>query len=109
MILTPWHFILQLKWRTQIIPVAKRYAKALIQYSHQHLKLVKIVGFNDCSSACELVMQIIENAIALEKIIIDTSQGHRRRGPWLKRQLAARTRAEQLKSHVPPSLEFIVL
>lgn len=54
-------------------------------------------------------MQIIENAIALEKIIIDTSQGHRRRGPWLKRQLAARTRAEQLKSHVPPSLEFIVL
>ncbi|RVW79329.1 F-box/LRR-repeat protein [Vitis vinifera] len=101
--------VLQLKWRTQIIPVAKRYAKALIQYSHQYLKLVKIVGFNDCSSACELVMQIIENAIALEKIIIDTSQGHRRRGPWLKRQLAARTRAEQLKSHVPPSLEFIVL
>ena len=68
-----------------------------------------MIGFNDFSVDCEFLMQIIENAIALEKIIIDTSEGHKMGGNWLKRAVAGRTRAEQLKSLVPPNLEFIVL
>lgn len=71
--------------------------------------MVKIIGFNDFSSDYNFVEKIIEIAIALKKIIIDTREGHKMGGNWLRRAVAGRTRAEQLKLLLPPNLEFIVL
>ena len=72
----------------------------LMTQGYQYLKVVKIIGFSGFSPNCDFLMQIIKNAIALEKIIIDTRIGHKMGGNRSKIDVARRTRAEQLKSLV---------
>ncbi|KAK6135841.1 hypothetical protein DH2020_030407 [Rehmannia glutinosa] len=62
-------FVLQLIWMSP----SKRRRKVLkaAKCSHQFLKLVEIVGYYGRTSDAELVLYFIENAVALQKIIID--------------------------------------
>ncbi|CAL5366346.1 unnamed protein product [Camellia sinensis] len=83
------------------------------QSPHQHLKLVEIIGYFGRSSDDELVMYFFENAVALQKIVIDPHT------EILKQNLSvmgqskweenARIRARKLESKKPRDVEFVIL
>ncbi|KAH6808280.1 hypothetical protein C2S51_029388 [Perilla frutescens var. frutescens] len=95
-----------------------------ISYSYPHLKEVKFMGYCGVRSDLELILHLVENATALEDIIVDT------RYTWnwdstycsmwkydfifkdhfIEREGKARTRAkEQLPQLVPPRVNLNVL
>ncbi|CAL5322710.1 unnamed protein product [Camellia sinensis] len=104
-------FVLELIWKSP----AKRRRKMgkAAQSPHQHLKLVEIIGYFGRSSDDELVMYFFENAVALQKIVIDPHT------EVLKQNLSvmgqnkweenARIRARKLESKKPQDVEFVIL
>ncbi|THG03337.1 F-box/FBD/LRR-repeat protein At5g53840-like [Camellia sinensis] len=104
-------FVLELIWKSP----AKRRRKVgkAAQSPHQHLKLVEIIGYFGRSSDDEIVMYCFENAVALQKIVIDPHT------EILKQNLSvmgqnkweenARIRARKLESKKPRDVEFVIL
>ncbi|KAK6135829.1 hypothetical protein DH2020_030437 [Rehmannia glutinosa] len=90
-------FVLQLIWMSP----SKRRRKVLkaAKCSHQFLKLVEIVGYYGRTSDAELVLYFIENAVALQKIIIDPRNQILERSPigidQIKKEESARRRAKK--------------
>ncbi|OMO72625.1 hypothetical protein CCACVL1_17700 [Corchorus capsularis] len=62
-------FVLQLSWDEKHIRMAKRVIKT-IECPHQHLKVVELAGYYGRVSDVELAMYFIQNAVALERMII---------------------------------------
>lgn len=82
--------------------------------AHEHLKMVEIVGYYGRTSDAELAMYFIENAVALEKIVIDPRNQILERLPagiaQIKKEEAARRHAmKQLDSRKPPGLQLLIL
>uniref|UniRef100_A0A2P2LT18 Uncharacterized protein LOC103319823 isoform X2 n=1 Tax=Rhizophora mucronata TaxID=61149 RepID=A0A2P2LT18_RHIMU len=81
----------------------------------QCLKTVEILGFVGGAADTELVLYLLENAVELEKLIIDTcepcfmgtSLESEHRG--CDKCEAARQRAAELVARVPPGAELVVL
>ncbi|GAU44983.1 hypothetical protein TSUD_184840 [Trifolium subterraneum] len=83
------------------------------QYS---LKELELVGF--CGAACEveLVMHILENAVELQKITIDTRLPTKPKSrPLVEEHFKTwnheenRKRTQRLKDKIPPQIEFVCL
>ena len=84
------------------------------KYSHQFLKVVEVVEYHGRTGDFELVKYLIQNAAALEKLIIHPVQewypderfmiknGHHRNMEEKRRRAS-----KQLKELVPSTLEFI--
>lgn len=85
----------------------------LLSTLYQHLELLEIVGYYGRISDLELVVYVIENAVALKKIVINPVC----HGPYddfaeedLEREEAARSCARhQLTSILPPGVELAIL
>lgn len=78
----------------------------------QHLKVVEIHGYYGRTSEDELIEYILENAMALERIIVDPRchyhcifQGR----VIVKRSKKARICAKKLKESTPSPVEFVLL
>ncbi|PHU20270.1 hypothetical protein BC332_11421 [Capsicum chinense] len=91
-----------------------RECKKAIKCPLHHLKVVKLWGFYSGTFHLELVRYFLENAVALEKIIIDPTSPIFCRVPWspeeIKHQQRARNLAKlQLEGEVPPAIELVIL
>lgn len=83
---------------------------------HRHLKVVEIVGYREHGCAVEHVMYLIENVVALEKIVIDPVRtwrypnGMYRESEEVDKEVKARDHAmHYLRGKVPSTIEFICL
>lgn len=83
---------------------------------HQCLKEVKLAGYYGCDLDVRSAFYFIDNAIALEKLIIDPHNQKRifYNGPQkhceTKRERAARERAKkQLKGKAPQRVKLVIL
>lgn len=83
------------------------------KFSHHSLKVVEIMGYRGYQCAVEHVVYLIENAVALEKIIIDPVRrwiwppGMDRGTEMVREEVKGRKHAkEHLKERVPSTLEF---
>lgn len=88
--------------------VNRRCKKAAIKWPFHHLKVVKLWGFYGGVFHLELVRYFLENAVALEKVIIDPTSPSFCRFPEMEqstRNLAKR----QLKREVPQNIELVIL
>nr|XP_011458548.1 PREDICTED: F-box/FBD/LRR-repeat protein At5g22700-like isoform X1 [Fragaria vesca subsp. vesca] len=103
---------LKLDFRTYVeTPVSKA-----PKFSHHSLKVVEIMGYRGYQSVVEHVKYLIENAVALEKIIIDPVQRWiwppkmDRGSTMVDEEVQARKHAkEHLKERVPSTIEFLCL
>ncbi|XVF76209.1 hypothetical protein PTKIN_Ptkin13bG0248200 [Pterospermum kingtungense] len=77
----------------------------------QHLKVIEFIGFAGCVVEVELLLCLLGRAVSLKRLMIDPCSytcGMRfDRGPELL--LAARNRAKQLKTRLPPGAELVIL
>ncbi|XP_024169772.1 uncharacterized protein LOC112176185 isoform X2 [Rosa chinensis] len=88
-----------------------------VQCPHDHLRVVEIVGYRVSKKATQHLMFLIENAAALEKVVIDPACRwlHHRTGAYrsfieVKEEGEARDHAMlQLKEIIPPTVEFVCL
>ncbi|KAL3521223.1 hypothetical protein ACH5RR_019372 [Cinchona calisaya] len=108
-----YRFVVQLLWmspskkRRKIRPAAK--------CPHQYHKLVEIFGYYGRTSDDELAMYFIENAIALQKVVIDPRCQILERSPirndQIKREEAAARNAakKQLEAKRPSGVELVIL
>ncbi|KAF3436712.1 hypothetical protein FNV43_RR19459 [Rhamnella rubrinervis] len=63
------------KWMDEdILKKVKALANVNGHYSHQHLKVVELVGFTGCVSEVEVALYLVEIAPSLEKIVIDVCE-----------------------------------
>lgn len=84
---------------------------------HRNLKIVEIAGYRGRINAVEHVMYLIENVVALEKLVIDPVMcwshhptGMDRRIEDVKEEEEARDHAmHQLKQMVPSTVQFVCL
>ncbi|KAL6973109.1 UDP-glycosyltransferase [Sarracenia purpurea var. burkii] len=79
---------------------------------HQNLKLVEFVDFVGAAIDFAVVAYLLENAIALEKIIIDprVSRGTKiYEREWESRERVARDRAKQLESMLPLGVKLVII
>ncbi|KAL3514045.1 hypothetical protein ACH5RR_026762 [Cinchona calisaya] len=79
--------------------------------SLKHLKVIELSGYYGCSSEVEIIMFFLENAIALEKIIVDPLKPQNQLN-LVDEELAARVQVEveqQLKDLVPAHIELVIL
>ncbi|XP_059281669.1 F-box/LRR-repeat protein At3g03360-like [Lycium ferocissimum] len=93
---------------------SNRECKKAIKCPLHHLKVVKLWGFYNGTFHLELVRYFLENAVALEKIIIDPTCPLLTRVPLdleeIKHQQTARNLAKlQLQCEVPPTMELVIL
>ncbi|KAG8380809.1 hypothetical protein BUALT_Bualt06G0055100 [Buddleja alternifolia] len=105
-------FVLQLIWMSP--SKRRRKIRGSSKCAHEFLKLVEIFGYYGRTSEAELVMYFIENAVALEKIIIDPRNQILERSPvgidQIKKEEAARRRAKkQLEPKNRPEVQLIIL
>ncbi|KAE8722188.1 hypothetical protein F3Y22_tig00014304pilonHSYRG00023 [Hibiscus syriacus] len=108
--------LLFLSWWVNSCPSLHRFALdfSLVRFSareiekgrrivHHSLKVVEITGFVGAAVDTELCIFFIENAIALEKMVLDPIPFHKRGGPFenikydRRRALVARQRAKHLR------------
>ncbi|XVF78205.1 hypothetical protein PTKIN_Ptkin14bG0111500 [Pterospermum kingtungense] len=81
--------------------------------AHKCLKVIEIIGFCGEEIESEFIWYIINNTVALEKIVIDPSSRRHEQGmcesqlPEFKE--AARAQARQLGKSFPPGLELVIL
>ena len=104
--------ILQLIWMSP----AKRRRKIrhAAKHPHQHLEVVEVVGYYGRTSDVELAVYFIDNAIALQKILIDPRYQVLERIPigndQLKKEKAARACAKkQLEPRTPRGVQLVIL
>ncbi|KAK9278637.1 hypothetical protein L1049_028210 [Liquidambar formosana] len=83
---------------------------------HRCLKVVELVGFVGCRNDIELALYVLKNAVSLEKIIIDPRSVYATGMQWdcgdprdPEVKLAARARAKQLETRLPPGVELVIL
>lgn len=83
---------------------------------YHYLKVVEMAGYRPCACVVELVMHLIENVDALEKIMIDPVRtwcwpnGIDKPIEEVEEEVQARTHAmEHLKEKVPSTIEFLCL
>ncbi|PQM33011.1 hypothetical protein Pyn_31492 [Prunus yedoensis var. nudiflora] len=84
---------------------------------HHNLKIVEIVGYRGRINAVEHVMYLIENVVALDKLVIDPvtrwcyhPTGINRDIKDVKEEEEARDHAmHQLKKMVPSTVQFVCL
>lgn len=105
-------FVLQLIWMSP--SKRRRKLRQAAKCAHEYLKLVEIVGYYGRTSDAELAMYFIENAVALQKIVIDPRNQILERSPagiaQIKKEESARRRArKQLESKKPPGVQLIIL
>ncbi|EYU19994.1 hypothetical protein MIMGU_mgv11b014216mg [Erythranthe guttata] len=92
----------------------RRKIKQAAKCRHETLKLVELVGYFGRTSDVELAMYFIENAVALQKIIVDPRNQILERSPLrieqIRKEEFARKRAKhQLGSKKPPGVQLIIL
>nr|XP_043610226.1 FBD-associated F-box protein At5g22730-like [Erigeron canadensis] len=105
-------FVIQLIWMSPA--KRRRKVRRVAKHSHQHLEVVEIVGYYGRISDVELAVYFFENAVALQKIVIDpryqvleriSNENFR-----LKKEKAARSCAKkQLESRTPEGVELVIL
>ncbi|OMO73459.1 hypothetical protein COLO4_27089 [Corchorus olitorius] len=108
-------FVLQLSWTEKHIRKAKKVIKR-IECPHQHLKVVELAGYYGRVSDVEFAMYFIQNAVALERMIIISKCAYQDLPEIeteivdkkeIKREEKARRRAkEQLQGNVPPTIDL---
>ncbi|XP_024989590.1 putative F-box/LRR-repeat protein At4g15060 isoform X2 [Cynara cardunculus var. scolymus] len=105
-------FVIQLIWMSP----AKRRRKIrhAAKHPHQHLEVVEVVGYYGRTSDVELAVYFIDNAIALQKILIDPRYQVLERIPigndQLKKEKAARSCAKkQLEPRTPRGVQLVIL
>jgi hypothetical protein len=87
------------------------------KWTHHCLKVVEIEGYRGQTHIVEYVMDLIESAVALEKIVIDPMQPndwfcnhHAAVDRRVERSMRERDHAmHQLKRMVPSTIEFVCL
>ncbi|KAJ0542101.1 putative F-box domain, FBD domain, leucine-rich repeat domain superfamily [Helianthus annuus] len=106
-------FSISLHWYT---PTKRRrkVRRVASPHVHEHLKLLEMIGYYGRISDVELAVYFIENAAALEKIVIDpcchASGGDFTTEDFLKREQAARSSAKhQVKPILPPGVDLVIL
>lgn len=94
-----------------------RKIKKAAKCPHHYIKVVEVLGYCDRTNAVEHVMFLMENVVALEKLVIDpywswdchhsgSESGKRER----KKEAKARCHANMhLKNRVPSTVEFVCL
>ncbi|KAL7146847.1 hypothetical protein ABFS83_06G069100 [Erythranthe nasuta] len=105
-------FVLQLIWMSPT--KRRRKIKQAAKCRHETLKLVELVGYFGRTSDVELAMYFIENAVALQKIIVDPRNQILERSPLrieqIRKEEFARKRAKhQLESKKPPGVQLVIL
>ncbi|KAA8534056.1 hypothetical protein F0562_031573 [Nyssa sinensis] len=105
-------FVLQLIWMSP--SKRRKKMRKAAGCPHQYLKLVEMVGYYGRISDVELAMYFIENAIALQKIVIDPRNQILERTPVgvdeINREEAARSHAkQQLEAKKPPGVQLVIL
>lgn len=106
-------FLLQLDWETHPT-INGGEARSSVKCSHKYLKVVEIAGYYGGTSDFELAMYFIENAVALDKVVIDPCCQH---SHWIRspestkcEELAGRSRAyRQFQGKVPMGVELVLL
>nr|XP_043627687.1 F-box protein At4g09920-like [Erigeron canadensis]XP_043627688.1 F-box protein At4g09920-like [Erigeron canadensis] len=91
----------------------RRKVRRTASHCHKHLKLLKVEGYYGRISDLELVVYVMENAIALQNIVIDPSCLYSREGLTaankLKVEQQARSSAKrQLQPIVPQGVELTI-
>ncbi|XP_009603961.1 F-box/LRR-repeat protein At3g26922-like isoform X2 [Nicotiana tomentosiformis] len=105
-------FELKLKW---IEPMrSKRECRKAARCPLHHLKVLRLCGYYGRTSELELVRYFLENAIALEKIIVDFGAQHVSSVPLTlneieEEQMARKSAKLQLEGEVPQHLELVIL
>ncbi|KAL3523991.1 hypothetical protein ACH5RR_016825 [Cinchona calisaya] len=108
-----YRFVLQLIWMSP--SKRRRKIRRAAKCPHQYLKLVEIVGYYGRTSDDELAMYFIENAVALQKIVIDPRHQILERTPIRNDQIkqeeatARNTAKKQLEARRPPGVELVIL
>lgn len=95
----------------------RRKIKKPAKCPHHNLKVVEVVGYRGRTNAVEHVMYLIENAVGLERIVIDPVQhwthhhtgADRTKGTTKKEGKARDHGMHRLKSRVPSNIEFVCL
>ncbi|KAL3834830.1 hypothetical protein ACJIZ3_009566 [Penstemon smallii] len=105
-------FVLQLIWMS--LSKRRRKIREAAKYTHRFLKLVEIVGYYGRTSDAEIAMYFFENAVALEKIIIDPRYQVMVRPPvgvdqTMKEENARRRAKQQLEAIKPPGVQLVIL
>lgn len=62
--------------------------ESAVKYPHHHLKVVELYGCADNANELELIMYFLENAVYLEKIMINTRRQWTFDLPWLQRPVS---------------------
>ncbi|CAL9031154.1 unnamed protein product [Prunus brigantina] len=93
----------------------KRKLQKAAKCPHHYLKVVEVLKYRGRRNIVEHVMFLIENAFALEKLVIDPTNRdcHHSGSEWGKRarlkEAKARRHAMHLKNKVPATVEFVCL
>ncbi|XVF75867.1 hypothetical protein PTKIN_Ptkin13bG0221700 [Pterospermum kingtungense] len=95
-------------------PIYRKMKEQETKQPHLHLKVIEFCGFVGSAVDIELLLCLLKRAVSLKKLIIDP------RVEYIDFQktyhykdaelvLAARTRAKQLETRLPPSAELVIL
>ncbi|KAL0004258.1 hypothetical protein SO802_011819 [Lithocarpus litseifolius] len=82
------------------------------KYPHRCLKEVELIGFVGCILDMRLALYLINKAVSLEKMIIDTQspfEEKRLHDSIDPEKLAAITRAKQLETRLAPGVKLVIL
>ncbi|KAL8048619.1 hypothetical protein ABFS82_07G076300 [Erythranthe guttata] len=87
--------------------------KNSIKFPHEHLKVVMFCGYCGRSSDAELVGYILDNCVALEKLVIDPRYPFFLRGTpsdteLVEEQTSRDYAKQQLEAQVPQHIEFVI-
>lgn len=106
--------LISLRQVTSSLLTEKRKCKKGIRWPLPHLKVVKLWGIYSGVLNLELVRYFLENAVALEKVIIDPTEPifcpHPLSPEDIKELQTSRNRAKlQLEREVPQAIELVIL
>ncbi|KAK6143420.1 hypothetical protein DH2020_023768 [Rehmannia glutinosa] len=106
-------FVLELIWDYGFLRSDREVEKA-ISFPHQHLKVFKFCGYYNRTSDFELVRYILENCVALEKMIIDPlcqllGREPRSRDKLDANQTARKYAKQQLEGKLTQHIELVIL
>ncbi|KAL6513775.1 hypothetical protein OROMI_034534 [Orobanche minor] len=106
-------FVLKQSW-CEPVRANREIEKAIMQFPHQHLNVVKFYGYYGSTSDVELVSYFLENCVALEEIIINSQNQctflyEPVDAEQLEMEQTARTLAkEQLEPLVPKHIRLVL-